>query len=178
MRLTTYIREAFVKAAMDDVPAPEKFEDKVHKIVKDDALSQLPAKLQAIAKDKDLCWYLNQNSYYFYRQPFHSVYIVTARGKEYTPSEEAKKQIDEIAVAANADKEMRQALKSKLMAAAQACTTTKQLRELLPEFDQYLPLEAETTCRTLPAVANIMSDFVKAGWPKDAKKMPKEKALV
>ena len=177
MRLTNYIREAFVKSAMQDVPAPENFEEKVHAIVKQDAFDQMPGKIRAISQDKELAWYLNQSSYYFYRQPFSSVYINTPRGKDYKPSAKAQKQINEIAAAAEADKEMRSSLKSKLMAAAQACTSTKQLRELLPEFDKYLPLEAETTCRTLPAVANIMSDFVKAGWPKDAKKMPKEKAL-
>jgi len=46
-----------------------------------------------------------------------------------------------------------------------ACTTTKQLRELLPEFDRYLPAEEEKTLRTLPVVQNIVADFVKAGWP-------------
>lgn len=178
MRLTNYIREAFVSAAMNDVPAPEKFEEKAHNIIKDDALNQLPPKIQAIAKDKELSWFLYQNSFWFRSSPFHTVYVPAARGKDYVPSAEAKKKIDELAAAANADKDMRIKLKDKLMGAARACTTTKQLRELLPEFEQYLPLEEEATCRTLPAVANIMSDFVKAGWPKDAKKMPKEKALV
>ena len=65
---------------------------------------------------------------------------------------------------------MHQELETKLMAAANSCTTRKALVELLPEFEKYLPADQAAACKTLPAVANIMADFVKAGWPKDEAK--------
>ena len=39
----------------------------------------------------------------------------------------------------------------------------------LPEFAHYLPAEDAPAGRSLPVVANLVTDFVKAGWPKDKK---------
>ena len=56
------------------------------------------------------------------------------------------------------------------MAAAMSCTTRKALANLLPEFEQYLPEDTPAAIRSLPAIANIVADFSKAGWPKDKTK--------
>lgn len=56
------------------------------------------------------------------------------------------------------------------MDAISACTTRKQAAEVLPEFEKYLPEDEPKALRTLPALANVAADFVKAGWPKNAKK--------
>lgn len=57
-------------------------------------------------------------------------------------------------------------LQTRLKGVAYACTTRKQLEEALPEFSSYLPEEEAKAAKNLPAVANVLSDFVKAGWPK------------
>lgn len=57
----------------------------------------------------------------------------------------------------------------KLKGVIESCTTLKKLKELLPEFEQYFPSEAEPT-KNLPAVANLVTDMMKLGWPKGAKK--------
>jgi hypothetical protein len=52
-------------------------------------------------------------------------------------------------------------------------STRKALVDLLPEFEKYLPADEAKAIASLPAVANVLSDFVKAGWPKNQPKMPK-----
>jgi glycerol-3-phosphate dehydrogenase len=53
----------------------------------------------------------------------------------------------------------------KLQAIVEGCSTLKQLQTLLPEFKQYMPTEAAPT-KNLPAVANMVADLSKLGWPK------------
>jgi hypothetical protein len=65
------------------------------------------------------------------------------------------------------------ALRTKLSATADAVSTRKALIDLLPEFEKYLPADESKAVASLPAVANVLSDFVKAGWPKNQPKMPK-----
>ena len=63
MRLTKVIREAFVRAAMDDVPKRD-YEAEIHKLIQNDAISQLPPKIKAIAEDKALRHFLKTESHY------------------------------------------------------------------------------------------------------------------
>jgi hypothetical protein len=48
------------------------------------------------------------------------------------------------------------------------CTTLKQLETRLPEFKKYFPT-AEKPAANLPALANVVADLSKLGWPKDRK---------
>jgi hypothetical protein len=85
-------------------------------------------------------------------------------------SAEVKKKMDDAKRVRDDEEKALQGLRSKLKGAAYACTTTKQLRELLPEFDKYLPEEVAASARSLPVVANIVAEFTKAGWPSKGKK--------
>ena len=53
----------------------------------------------------------------------------------------------------------------KLRGVVESCTTLKKLEELLPEFKAYFPTE-EAPTKNLPAVANLVTDMMKLGWPK------------
>ena len=64
-----------------------------------------------------------------------------------------------------AKKRERDAAQAKLAAIVNGCSTLAQLKKLLPEFISYLPTETEPT-KNLPAVANMVSDLSKLGWPK------------
>lgn len=55
----------------------------------------------------------------------------------------------------------------KLRAAIDACSTLKQLNDRLPEFKKYFPTEQQPT-KNLPAIANLVADLTKLGWPKTA----------
>lgn len=163
MKLTKYIREAFVRAVMQDVPKPEDFEAQAHKLVIEDAISKLPAKVQPLARDNEARYCLRTSSHWMH--PFSSVIVFEPRDSDYHPSPEVQGQVDELAEKKRADDKMRNDLQEKLMAAAMSCTTRKALAELLPEFEKYLPEDTPAAMRTLPAVANIVADFAKAGWP-------------
>ena len=66
--------------------------------------------------------------------------------------------------------EARQALKQKLHGAVMACSTLNSLKKALPEFINYFPTEQQPT-KNLPALANLTTDLVKLGWPKDKTKL-------
>jgi hypothetical protein len=170
MKLTKYLREAFVRAAMQDVPKSENFEEQAHKLVIEESITQLPAEVQPLARHKDLRFCLRTTSQWFAHSPFSSVDLFEPRGANYRMSPAVIKAVDALTEKQKAHNEMRKDLEVKLMSAAMACTTRKALAELLPEFEKYLPEDTPAAIRTLPAVANIVADFARAGWPKDQTK--------
>ena len=50
------------------------------------------------------------------------------------------------------------------------CKTRAALAAALPEFEKYLPADEPKALRSLPSMANVASEFVKAGWPKKSVK--------
>lgn len=64
-----------------------------------------------------------------------------------------------------AKKKERDDAHTKLSAIVNGCTTLAQLKKLLPEFISYFPSETVPT-KNLPAVANMVADLSKLGWPK------------
>lgn len=165
MKLTNYIRGAFIESAMKDVPRQCDHAEQIRKIAQADLLAQAPAIIQKAWKDPATIEFMKRRC-----DSYGGVSCVYPTNDEYrngrkslTP--EAQKKVDKLAAEVEADAALRRELRSKIKGAAYACSTTKQLRELLPEFARYLPAEEEKTCRTLPVVANIVADFTKAGWP-------------
>ncbi len=170
MRLTNIIRKSFVNAVMQDLPEPENWEKQVHDIYKADAIEQMPAELRAFALNSKTSHWFNTRSVYRYDSPFSSVYVVSPQGMDYQASSSAKAKIDELTAKAKAHKTLRYELREKLKGIADGCTTRKALASALPEFEKYLPADEPAACRSLPAVANLVADFTKAGWPKGEKK--------
>jgi hypothetical protein len=169
MRLTNTIRNAFVRAAMQDVPEID-YQEQMRKLIQDDAVAQLPLKVRAIYSDASLRHFLNTN--YAYR--YGSVSVPCAKDG-YSPSAKAAEEYKRMDSANDSQDEKRNALESKLRACALACTTRKALVDMLPEFEKYLPADDAAACRTLPVVANVVSDFAQAGWPKGAANKSKAK---
>jgi hypothetical protein len=169
MRLTKVIRDAFVRAAIADVPQ-EDYAAKIHKLIQDDAIAQLPPKIKAIAQDKELRHFLKTESHYITGFWISNVRVMHP---EYLRSTNVNTQVEALLVEAANQQERINALRTKLQATADAVTTRKSLVDLLPEFEKYLPVDEAKAVATLPAVANVLSDFVKAGWPKNQPKMPK-----
>lgn len=172
MKLTNYIRDAFIDAALADVPKGCDHEDQIRKIAAADLISQAPAAIQKAWKDPNLIGYIRRRSDSFgdVQVAYPSETDGWSSGGKRQLTADAKMKVDKLAAEMVADFALRKDLRQKLKGAAYACSSSKQLRELLPEFSKYLPAEEEKTCRTLPAVANIMADFTKAGWPKGQKK--------
>lgn len=175
MKLTNYMRDAFVRRVMDDVPSVD-YTEAIRAEVMKAAVAALPPKVRAAWKDKGLHGYLNTTY-------FHVCGVSIANVP--MPDNEAfkaEKQKIEASVAglvakSKAQTDQRDALQSKLRQCAYSATTRKQLVSLLPEFEKYLPADDATAARSLPVVANVVADFVKAGWPKGAaKKQPARSA--
>ncbi len=53
-----------------------------------------------------------------------------------------------------------------LKGAIASCNTLKQLNDRLPEFKKYFPTAAAPLSKNLPALANVVADLSKLGWPK------------
>lgn len=62
---------------------------------------------------------------------------------------------------------MRQAFVSSAMADVPREDYEEQARLLAKAtIDSLMPEDEQQACKTLPAIANVVSDFVAAGWPK------------
>ena len=170
MRLTKTIRYAFVRAALDDVPRRD-YEAEIHKLIQNDAISLLPPKVKAIAEDKDLRHFLKTESHYLSGSFISNVRVMNP---EYTRSPKVNEKVEALLVEFAEQSDRINTLRTKLAATADAVSTRKALVDLLPEFEKYLPADEAKAVATLPVVANVLCDFVKAGWPKNQPKMPKQ----
>lgn len=171
MRLTNYIRDAFVEAAMQDVPKID-YNAQAEKIAKDEANRLFSTAFPDVDLNKVKGWF--DGGTLGMPGGLQTIHF-HARTEYYMLREKSPKVWERLVKISEQQKEQStkmDALRIKLKGAANACTTTKQLRELLPEFDKYLPEEEAPSARSLPVVANIVADFAKAGWPKkDSKKL-------
>jgi len=168
VRLNKYQKDAFVSAVMQDVPQIDYREQK-QAIVNEFALARMPEPVRAIAKN-----------------PAHAGWLATANhrtpGAWYSWGIEAYSDSDSISIKEQSPKawgkleaiaeeektqeERIKALRAKLEGVTAGCHTRKALAEALPEFEKYLPAAPGETCKTLPALANLVTDFIQAGWPK------------
>lgn len=164
MRLTKTLRQSFVRAAMNDVPEI-KYDDEIRKVAKQEAEAMMPPEVAKVYK-KNPEWF---ESVARYVSGFGYVYLPCPSNMKMSDSFYEK--VKALVESRNTQQNSRNALETKLAAAAESVTTRKALAELLPEFAKYLPADEATTCRSLPAVANLVADFAKAGWPKEQTKV-------
>ena len=177
MRLSTSMRLAFVRAVMDDVPFVD-YDEQVRELAQKTVDSYRPAALvRALEIDPSIQDWLNRDYQYIhkYQKSFclvgskQSLDRLNADPNFTQAAQNLRKQ-------QQAQLEQRSALETKLKASAQACQTRAQLAKALPEFEKYLPIEASNS-KCLPALANLMSDFMAAGWPKQPASAEKDSSL-
>lgn len=166
MKLTNTIRDAFIRAAMQDVPSID-YTEQARSLLMADSLAQLPPKIRAIAKDKELSHFVNTGRHYANSLGYVTVYC--GNGNEFKPSPDVAVRVADLKIAADAQAKVAAELRTKIKAVAYSVTTRKALADLLPEFAKYLPADEQAALRTVPVVANVVTDFVKAGWPKGGK---------
>jgi len=168
-RLTNYERDAYIRNVMNDVPKAQDWSETIKKAIEPVFLELLDPKVRAVYKDKNLRSNLNRWFYY----PPNGGGSICLFGSDFSREQLAK--LDEVAgplqLQAKEERKKRAALEEKVRALAYSCTTYAKLREAMPEFAKYVPDDAQAVCKTLPATANILQDFVAAGWP-----VKKEKA--
>ena len=166
MRLTNTIRDAYIKSVMDDVPSVD-FDEAIRKAYRDAALEAMPPKLRALAKDPACELWLAWD----YRSVKGVSSTLSGHGPRGREADEflapaCLASLRELEAKRKAQHASRNELRSKIRAVAYGATTRKALAEALPEFAKYLPADEAAAVRTLPALANVVTDFVKAGWPK------------
>lgn len=86
-------------------------------------------------------------------------------GNDVTVGDVTNDQIKAIIAPYEKQENDRRAAERNLFAAFEGINTLKQALATFPEFKKYYPTEAEPT-KNLPALANVMADLSKLGWPK------------
>lgn len=158
MRLTQAIRDAFVRAVMDDLPKIE-YKPMVESMVSSAVKKvQVAAGIGAANTDR-----LKYTSIFVQHIGSIASHGLTQEEREAIQGMPA---VLSLANKSVEQERQRNALRDKLMRAAAGFTTRKQLAEAMPEFEKYLPADEAAAIRSLPVVTNVVSDFQRAGWPK------------
>ena len=153
MKLTKLHKEAIVRAIMQDTPPIDKVkraEAIIAAIVK--AMSPEVRKLYKTkpgALRKASVAYTNQYSNW----------------QDIVVGDVSNDTIKEITAPYKKEEEERSDMHRKLTHAFSGINTLKQALTAFPEFKKYYPTEMEPT-KNLPALANVMADLTKLGWPK------------
>lgn len=171
MRLTNQLREEFVRNVMNDVPHVD-YDEQIRKFVTTMAVESLPAPVKRVWDDINLRTYVNLCHF----SSEHTYVSIDIPSKErwtdafkLSPSEEdVLKELEAKRYDQNAT---RKKLRQELETAVKGVTTTKALRKMFPEFEAYIPEDKEAD-RMLPATNNLVTDLVRAGWPKGGKPTP------
>ena len=188
MKLTKLMKEAFVRAVLQDVPKVDNL-DKIQKILNEavrksahkeinDLHQKYPGLFetgvtwvepnQSELRDKD---YEVRRSERFDLPPHQSLTGVRYELKELKGkkilTEAQLKELTGLLTQERKSLAVALDLKKKLESVIAGCNTLNQLKEALPEFEKYMPSKEEPSSKNLPAIANLVTDFVAAGWPKD-----------
>lgn len=154
MKFTKLTKQAIVRAIIQDIPPIDKearalainaaivkaMSPEVRKLFK-----TYPAALRTASVE--------------YTNPFRQW------GNDVTVGDVTKEKITEIIKPYETQEQERKNAQHKLVAAFEGINTLKQALATFPEFKKYYPTEAEPT-KNLPALANVMADLSKLGWPK------------
>lgn len=165
MRLTNYMRQAFVRSVMNDVPEID-YQEQMIKVVKKHHLAIL--KNLKIPTDTDINRF-NQAYTYMCGVSVACPGLLTEEINVIQNLPECLK-FEEVY---DAQRIKRQELRRNITGAIGACNTRKQAVEAFPELEKYLPQDEAVVLRSLPVITNVFVDLVKAGWPKDQKRSNK-----
>ena len=151
MKITKYEKEAIIRAIMHDVPCTP---DSVLKAeIQKAFVAAMSAPIQKLYKTHPKALRTDHVSSWDSGMGYRVEFIVGDANVQ-----EAMKPFV-------AKKKERDDAHTKLSAVVNGCNTLAQLKKLLPEFISYFPTETEPT-KNLPAVANMVADLSKLGWPK------------
>lgn len=162
MKLTNTLRQAFVRAAMNDVPSVD-YTEQIRTLVNSKVKKlHIKAGIQDLHTER-----LNSHYFNFAHQGF------SVRGL--TNEEHSQMKLDPelkaLEAKYEAQRQEQRKLETSLTGVIAGCNTRKQAVNALPEFEKYLPADDVAAIRSLPALANVLTDFVKAGWPKNQKRI-------
>ena len=164
MNLDKYTKQAIVKSIMADIPQPDR--NKWAEEIKAAVVKAMSPEVRKLYKTKPEA--LRHRSV-AYTNPHRGW------GDEMPVGDVTKEQINAIVEPYEKQVRARDEMGRKLTAAFEGIRTLKAAIKAFPEFEKYYPTEAQPT-KNLPALANVVADLSKLGWPKQATK--KENANV
>jgi hypothetical protein len=151
MKVTKYEREAIIRSILHDVPCTP---DNLLRVeIQKAFVAAMSAPIEKLYKTHPKALRTESIASWDSGMSYRTEFIVgDADVKKVMQPFEVKKQA-------------RDEAHKKLAAIVNGCTTLAQLKKMLPEFISYFPSETEPT-KNLPAVANMVADLSKLGWPK------------
>jgi hypothetical protein len=168
-RLSNAMRDSFIAAVMADVPQID-FESRIRDAVNKASAKTLPAAIKKLLADPELSQYVATRSCTLNRHDGILAGSYITFRLPHTSDEDLDKLATEVAETIikewNQQVEKTAELRQRLRAVAYTCNTTTTLAEAFPEFARYLPRDEAQATRNLPALTNVVAEFVKAGWPK------------
>jgi hypothetical protein len=157
MRLDKYAKQAIVKAIMADVPKPDKVKRRAD--LQAAIVKAMSPDVRKVFKESPGAL----KTYYFGDLTYNDVNWDT---RELVVGDVTEKKLNELAKPYNDEDAAIAAARTKLQGAIEGCNTRKALMARLPEFEKYYPAEDAPMSKNLPALANVMADLSKLGWPK------------
>jgi hypothetical protein len=156
VKLTKYDKQAIVKAIMADVPKPNK--TKRREEIQAAVVKAMSPAVRKVFKD-------NPNAL----RDEHVgdlIFDGTWDSRNIVVGDVAADVLEAILKPYKDEDDAIYAAHNKLRNAVDSCTTRKALMERLPEFEKYFPVESAPLSKNLPALANVVADLSKLGWPK------------
>lgn len=154
MKLTKLHKQAIVRAIMQDTPPLPRA--KWAEEIKAAIVKAMSPEVRKLYKTKP-------EALRHANVPYTSEF--SRWGHEMPVGDVTKDQIKEIAAPYEKQVQERSDMERKLTHAFEGISTLKQALTTFPEFKKYYPTEMEPT-KNLPALANVMADLTKLGWPK------------
>lgn len=174
MNLTKFHKEAIVAAVIADIPRARKDpHGDAQKIMDADIAQFAPKEIAAMWKDKALACYLDIGndpiSFFAIDRRYGTSlgHLRVQSPRKHTMSDAGKEAMkalyDELIGEADAIAAAETALTNSIA----GLRTRKAFVAMFPELEKYAPAEP-TMGTNLPAIANVMADLTKLGWPKGA----------
>jgi hypothetical protein len=157
MKIDKYVRQSIVRAIMADVPKPDKAKRRLE--LQEAIVKAMSPAVRKVFRECPGAL----KTHYFGDLIYNSLNWAS---RELVVGDVTEEKLDELAKPYKDEDEAISAAHCKLQGAIEGCTTRKALMTRLPEFEKYYPAEEAPMSKSLPALANVMSDLSKLGWPK------------
>jgi hypothetical protein len=154
MKFNKHTKQSIIRAILHDVPPIDK--EARATAIKEAIIKAMSPEVRKLFKSNPKALRTDQ---VMYTNPLRNW------GYDVVVGDVTQDQIKAILAPYEKQEEERLNAESRLSHAFAGINTLKQALTTFPEFKKYYPTEAEPT-KNLPALANVMADLSKLGWPK------------
>lgn len=167
-KFTNYQRDAFIRSVLNETPQID-YDTLIRNRLQEILVAKVDNKLQAIYKDKELRKHLGLSYVSFNGAKYFSakLYFVDGEFSLKMLSKEEQEEIHKLLADYKDQDTDRNKLKEKLRGVIYSYTSIKKAHECMPEFAKYLPQYSKPESKQFyaPAINDLVTDLVKAGWP-------------